>query len=88
MAETERNALEVENTEYRAALAAREDSERSDGQSTPLVEVKAEENGLVRVRLSLDAPSYLLAVSGARDLGETLIDACDELTHPEQEPKR
>lgn len=30
MAETERNALEVENTEYRAALAAREDTERPE----------------------------------------------------------
>lgn len=72
-----------------AARAAREDTERPDGQTTALVEVQAEDEiGLVRVQLSLDAPSYLLPVSQARNLGELLIEAADKLTHAEQESER
>jgi hypothetical protein len=56
--------------------------EQPDGQSTALVAVKAEEDlGLVRVQLSLDAPSYLLPASQARNLSELLIEAVERIKH-------
>jgi hypothetical protein len=62
----------------------------TEGQTTVLVAVRADEElGLVRVQLSLDAPSYLLPVSQARNLGELLIESADKLMHtPEADSER
>ena len=67
-----------------ATLRARGSStpEQPDGLSTALVAVKAEEDlGLVRVQLSLDAPSYLLPASQARNLGALLTEAVERIKH-------
>lgn len=72
-----------------AALAAREGTERPEGQTTNLVAVEAlDEIGLVRVEIDLAESPYLLGVSQARNLGELLIGAADKLTHTEQERER